>query len=280
MMQRFPVIEFEDLPWLPRWLRQNMTQYVRMIHRLLRTETILLAPIAQALRQGHTTEIVDLCSGSGGPLPEVVAMLRAKTGAAVHLTLTDLYPDARAAERINTTNRPWLRYEMTPLDATEVPFHKSGLRTMICCFHHMPPSKAQKILRRAYQDRKPICIFELSDNRHSRWLILALFPTLFMLTLLLTPFMRPLSWRQLIFTYFVPLLPFLDAWDGAASLARAYSPRDIAEMLRGLADQNYAWELHHPKRPLLKGSMLLLLGLPRSAEAGTFPASGSRQCLM
>ena len=63
----------------------------------------------------------------------------------------------------------------------------------------------------------------------------------FISALILTPFCKPLTFGQLIFTYLIPIIPVCYAWDGQASLARIYSERDIKSLLIGLEKSSYNW---------------------------------------
>ena len=46
----------------------------------------------------------------------------------------------------------------------------------------------------------------------------------------ITPRIKPLSATQLVFTYVIPILPLLIAWDGAVSNARTYSQDDLRQL--------------------------------------------------
>jgi len=145
-MKRIHLFELEDFSWFPNWLRTCMTRLIVVMHRLTGTSEDLAEVIAKALKASGTNNIVDLCSGSGGPMPEVVDILDEKYGLKnVQLTLTDLYPNLEAAERFNN-QADNISYETQPIDATNINADTQGLRTMICSFHHIKPDKAKQIL--------------------------------------------------------------------------------------------------------------------------------------
>ncbi len=83
---------------------------------------------------------------------------------------------------------------------------------------------------------------------------------IFLLAFFLTPFARPLTWRQLVFTYLLPVIPLCFAWDGAVSNARTYTLEDLDHLLAGLETDDYKWE---KGRITGKARKLYLLGLPR-----------------
>ena len=43
----------------------------------------------------------------------------------------------------------------------------------------------------------------------------------------MTPFVKNLTLKQIIFTYLIPIVPLIYAWDGQASLVRMYTFKDI-----------------------------------------------------
>ena len=71
---------------------------------------------------------------------------------------------------------------------------------------------------------------------------------------------RPMSWQQLIFTYIVPILPIIIAWDGAVSNARTYTLADMDILLEGLKSDDYIWKKNTIKGK--GGNKIYLMGLP------------------
>ena len=50
----------------------------------------------------------------------------------------------------------------------------------------------------------------------------------------MTPLVKPLTWRQIVFTYLIPIIPICYAWDGQASLPRMYTMDDVEVLLPGI----------------------------------------------
>lgn len=259
-MKRIHLFEFEDFHWFPNFLRICMTNYIITIHKLLGSAEDLAQLLTQLLPKSKHKAIVDLCSGAGGPMPEVKEILQKDGFPDLSLTMTDLYPNTTAAASINAQNDPTLQYLTQPIDATKVAAHQQGIRTMVCSMHHMPPKIAKSILKDAQQSKQPICIFEISDNSMPFILWWLAIPTTFIMVLFITPFVRPFTWKQFVFTYLIPLLPIFIAWDGAVSNARTYTLEDLDELLADLQAPNYTWE-----KGLIKGkagNKLYLMGYP------------------
>ncbi|WP_441292959.1 hypothetical protein ACSRUE_23540 [Sorangium sp. KYC3313] len=269
-MKRIHLFEIEDFSWFPGWLRACMTRLIVVMHRALGTREALVELIARALKESSTSNIIDLCSGSGGPMIDVVRTLRERPGfEGIQLTLTDLYPSKEAAELINNQEGRNVSYQTTPVDATKIDGDEAGLRglrTIVGGFHHMRPEDARKILESAQRSRQPICVFEISDNRAPTFLWWLALPINFVMCLLITPMARPMTVRQLVFTYIVPIIPLCFAWDGAVSYARIYTLDDLDELLSGLRSEDYRWEKGVTGG---RAKKLYLLGIPtRDAGSG------------
>lgn len=260
-MKRMQLFEFEDQPWFPDGLRVLMTRFLVTMHRLMGTRDRIVELLERALARSEAPRVFDLCSGHGGPMAAVLPALRARPGLGeLDLTLSDLYPNAAAAEAFNSDGDPATRYLTTPVDATAPGEIGPAVRTMICSLHHMPPDVVRRILTDAAEARQPFLAFEISDNSFPKWLWWAALPPNVLMVLAVTPFIRPMTWQQLVFTYLVPVLPFLIAWDGTVSNARTYTREDLAEVLRDVPTEGYTWETGVLGKGPAKPSYIL--GLP------------------
>ena len=65
--------------------------------------------------------------------------------------------------------------------------------------------------------------------------------------LVLMPLARPLRWAHLLFTYLVPLLPFVMLWDGMVSMLGIYSPDQMRQFTADLQAPDYHWEFGYIK---------------------------------
>ena len=257
-MRRIHLFEVEDWAWFPVSLRDCLTEMLVVVHRMLGTADDLIPLIQRSLQHSPEHKIVDLCSGGGGPMCRVVDRLREGEGFAdLELELTDLFPNTAAATELP----PGTTYYPRSVDATDIPAELNGVRTMICSFHHMRPDAARGILENAQYSRQPICIYEISDNSMPPpWLFWVVLPINFVFALIVSLQVRPLHWRQLVFTWLLPILPICFAWDGAVSNVRTYSLGDMDELLVGLESSDYEWESGAIDGKL--GRKLYLLGMP------------------
>ena len=259
-MKRIDLFEFEDFAWFPNWMRICVTNLIVVMHKFLKSSDDLVPLIKRALKYSDSNTIIDLCSGSGGPMIQVFKILKKEKGEGnVELILTDLYPNLEMAQEINNSAIKNLLYKTTPVNASNVNPDLTGIRTMVGCFHHMKPDAARQILKNAQESKVPICIYEISDNSFPTFLWWISIPIIFLMAFVLTLFVRPLTWKQIIFTYLLPIIPFCFAWDGAVSNVRTYTLNDLEILLKGLRIEDYKWE---KGRITKKANKLFLLGYP------------------
>ena len=260
-MKRIHVFELEDFAWFPNWLRDCLTRLMVVMHRMVGSPDDLAELIGRALQHAPKPAIVDLCSGGGGPMLQVVERLKERPGMAdLHVTLTDLYPNRTVAAAVNTSQAPNVSYHLAAVNAADVPAGLTGVRTLVGSFHHMLPDTARRILQDAQAHRQPICIYEISDNSLPTALWWVSLPLIFLMSFFITPFARPLTWKQLVFTYLLPIIPVCFAWDGAVSNVRTYTLEDLDILLKGLGTEDYTWE---KGRITGRAKKLYLLGLPK-----------------
>ena len=261
-MKRIHLFELEDFAWFPHWLRACLTKLMVVMHQLVGSPDDLARLIGKCLLHSRKHAVVDLCSGGGGPMLQVFEQLKGQPGLAdLQLTLTDLYPNQEVAAEVNSNQTPNLAYHLAAVDATEVPADFIGVRTLVGSFHHMPPETARRILRHAQASQQPICIYEMSDNGLPTALWWVSLPLIFLMSFFITPFARPLTWKQLVFTYLLPIIPICFAWDGAVSNARTYTLEDLDILLQGLETDHFTWE---KGRITGRAKKLYLLGLPKA----------------
>ncbi len=258
-MKRIHLFEFEDQPWFPNWIRVLMTRYISSFHRILDSASIMMPLIEKGFSLTKENVIIDLCSGNGGPMPDIFLSLKKKRPE-LQLLLSDLYPNLKAAEKFNSDKVNNIQYLTTSLDATKVSPEIRGLRTMVSSMHHMKPHVARAILSNAKHSRQPILIYEITDNSTPIYLWWLAIPFALIGSLILTPTVKPLTWQQLVFTYLIPILPLFIAWDGAVSNARTYTLKDMELLVEGLSDKEYHWEMGKLKGK--GGDKIYLLGKP------------------
>jgi hypothetical protein len=261
-VRRVHLFEFLDQPWYPETFRRIQTDYLQFVATRGTGQRNLIPLIRKAMEQAGTTEIVDLCSGGSGPWLNLQPQL-AKAGMPVKVRLTDKYPHQEAVERWATASDGSIEYLAEPVDATKVPPHLKGFRTMFEGFHHFRPEEAQAILQDAAEKRVAIGLFEASLKPPLGALILLLSPLMTLVAyVLLTPFIKPRTVARFFWTYLLPIVPLATCWDGVISLLRVYSPQALKEITSLIPSQDYAWETGRASMGTPLFDYTYLLGYP------------------
>ena len=259
-MRRRQLVEIEDLPWCPRAIRDGGTDWLGFMANATKGFNVVAPKIRAAMEATRTSNVVDLCSGGGGPWLTLEREL-ARSGP-VHVELTDLYPNVGALEAIHERSGGRCGYRSTPVDATDVPAELDGVRTMFSCFHHFPPEGAAAILTDAVRKRRGIAIFEAIDRRA---LPMVLMPVQAAATFLMTPFVRPFRWSRLFFTYALPLIPGLVLFDGVMSMLRIYLADELRELVaRVPGSDTFSWDIGTTRVGPLPVRITHLVGVPRA----------------
>lgn len=260
-MRRLHLLEFEDQTWFPTVVRDLATDYLQFAQTGSGIHRSMTPLIREALVASNQTRIVDLCSGGSGPLIAIVDELR-QSGTAVAVTLTDLFPNVPAFQRAAAVSNGAIDYISSPVDARAVPRELKGLRTLFNGFHHFRPVDAVAILADAVRAGQPIAIFEASRRSLGTLIPVLLLPLFVWLS---TPFMRPVTWKRLFFTYPVPLVPLTCLWDGLVSQLRAYTIDELGELGRGAGRM----EWHAGAVPIARGlgRLTYLIGVPLTSGA-------------
>ena len=195
--------------------------------------------IRSAMSSSGTDQVLDLCSGGGGPWLTLVDDL-ARTGP-VEVRLSDRFPNVVTLLALQQRSHGRLGFCEQPVDATNVPKELAGVRTLFNCFHHFPPEAATAILSDAVVKRRPIAIFEGVSHRT---IGLMAMPLQLPAILLLTPFVRPFRWSRIALTYLVPLIPFIVLFDGTMSMMRLYLPDELRALVEKVPGaHSFEWDI-------------------------------------
>ena len=259
-MRRRQLVEIEDLAWCPRPIRDGGTDWLGFMANATKVFLPIAPKIRAAMEATGTHEVIDLCSGGGGPWLTLAPAL-AKTGP-VKVELSDLYPNLTAFREIEARTGGAVGFRTAPLSAADVPAEVRGVRTIFLAFHHFQPALAVAILSDAVKKRRAIAIFEGVNHRGVG---LAAMPGQLPAILFCTPFVRPFRWSRLLFTYLVPLIPFLVLFDGTMSLLRLYLDDELHELIaRVPGHESFTWDVGFT--PFIQGlpiGPLHLVGVPR-----------------
>lgn len=221
---KISIPELEDMPWFPSKLRQMQMEFIGFMVVFLKVYEPIKPIIIDCLAQSDTRIVLDLCSGSGEPMK---SLFEGKPQIE-KVVLSDLYPAPRQEKGICT----WNKYPINALIShKELP----GMRTMFNAFHHFNELEKNQILKA--HSEKGIFIAEiLSPNLFD--LIKIIFTTLIG-QILLTPFVKPLSFHRIVFTYLIPVNLITVTWDGVISVLKSQNHQTMFKSAQNHFDDSY-----------------------------------------
>lgn len=239
-MHRKPWFELHDNPRFPRFLRDMVTDGLEHTWNTLGSYHCVAPLLRRAVAESGAQRVVDMCSGGGGPWLSLAPELTSADGLPLGVVLTDKFPNLAAFERTQEISGGRIQFYAEPVDAQSVNENLRGFRTIFSSFHHFTPESARAMLADAFQHREGIGVFELARPRAKTIALCFGMPAL---NWLLTPSMRPLGWRRVLWTYLLPVVPFTLWLDGILSCLRSYSLSDMRELVQGLEAPDYKWEI-------------------------------------
>jgi hypothetical protein len=255
-VRRIHLFEIEDQPWCPASIRDGITDYLQFAIGATKPYAPIAPRLAETIRASGTRDVVDLCSGAGGPWPTLIDSVM-PGGGTPDVTLTDRWPNETALARASGLAPDRIHYRETPVDARRVPDDLTGTRTLFTAFHHFLPADARAVLLDAASRHATIAVFEATHRSALAIVVTLLAP---IVVLLVTPAIRPFRWSRLFWTYLIPAIPLAVLFDGLVSCLRTYTPGELRALTAGI--DGYRWEVgeERSKGPV---PVTYLVGSPR-----------------
>ncbi|KAM7207279.1 hypothetical protein V8F20_002341 [Naviculisporaceae sp. PSN 640] len=251
LIPRMHLFEIHDQEWFPAFLRAKV-QAALTVAWMSHIPVIQPSSPANAVARLLSTQLkssirdyvfIDFCAGAGGPTPAIEKHLNSSLASSsqqpVQFVLTDLHPHTESWI-LHEKNSPNLSYVPYPVDASDAPPHliqtykskgKKTFRLFNLAFHHFDDPLAKAILRNTLQTSDGFGIFELQGRDFSGFITCALFGIGIMLSAPIFAW----KWRSpltLVFTYLLPILPFVLVWDGWMSSLRTRTPEEVEALMR------------------------------------------------
>jgi hypothetical protein len=258
------LFEIHEQPWFPQFLREQFVDSLQMILEVTHTYQPIASLLRKRLEESGSERVVDLCSGAGGPWPCLVRDFETHGAVAPEILLTDKYPSTTKLQDVESAVANRIHFLSESIDATRIPKYLRGFRTLFNSFHHLNPVEARGLLQDSVDRRQAIGVFEAPARHTLTLLSLLLIPVA---TWLFVPFRRPFRWSRLLWTYLIPVIPFVLLFDGVISCLRAYSVGELHEMTRGIESSGYRWEIGEKAGGLLPVRITYLIGYPQNLSA-------------
>jgi hypothetical protein len=260
-MRRVQFIELHEQPWFPQSIRDEVTDMLQFGLNLSGAYASVAPLLEKALQVTGNRFVVDLCSGGGGPWVGLSRKLQ-ENPRLFGICLTDKYPNIQAFEDAGRISEN-ITFCPEPVDATNVPTDLPGFRTMFTSFHHFRREQALAILRNSVAARQGIGIFEITRRSAPTIALMFLWA---LAAFIFTPFIYPFRWTRLLWTYAIPIIPFVLLFDGVVSCLRTYRPVELNELTDELMEDGYHWETGEYGGGTLKVPITYLIGFPLARE--------------
>lgn len=122
---------------------------------------------------------------------------------------------------------------------TQKQLSEDGIYIMVNSFHHLNEKEALTLLNTIIRAQKPLVVVE--GNNDSLWQVVGMTIFVPLSVLLSGPFVKPFRMSRLVFTYLIPVLPFILLIDGCIALLKLYNPDDLKILVSRVNVNNYKW---------------------------------------
>jgi uncharacterized protein (TIGR02284 family) len=233
------LFEFEDLSWFPNSIRESMMDCLCFIIKILNIYQPTIPLIMEGLQKTDSKQIVDLCSGGGGAMEQILENINRQSDDKIKIVLTDKFPNVNAFQLLATKSKSDISFLETSIDAANVPSSLIGFRTIFSAFHHFSKPFAKSVIQNAVDAKSGIGIFDGGDK--NVFIIIGLILIHPFIFFFCTPFFRPFRFSRLFFTYLVPIIPICQIWDGIVSIIRLYKPDELLKIAAEVDTETYSW---------------------------------------
>eukprot|EP01083_Nonionella_stella_P042162 114060_1 len=260
--KRLQFIEISDQNWCPQLFREcvrNGLHYGWVFFGLTdyfgSPALTVFNIISPYFTQLKCNLVIDLCSGSGGPTPNIHQMLNNRSPSTVQTLLTDLFPQV-TVWKYQCSQTKHLLYSSQSVDAANINIlkiqeisavhhNKTHFRTLFGSFHHFKPDLAIAILANAMECNDAFIMSEVILRRKYffdfiQWpLQLTLLSPLFVVHMIINHLLcydvndRSVLQRIgkcLLIVITAPIWLAVFVHDGIISNARVYTEKELMEL--------------------------------------------------
>lgn len=253
--------EFADASWCPQYIRDELTETLRHFAVTMKAYDAIIPEFIWVLQQSKCNKIIDLCSGASGPWEYLLQITDKFKIDVATITLTDIAPNKQTQSSLREKYPEKIIFKEESVDAKNIDPELIGVRTIFSAFHHFTTAEAQAILQDAVDKQMPICIFEMTERSFFSFLHT---PFSTILPFAQRLFRPPLPLHRLLFSYVIPIVPFVFFYDSTVSHLRTFSPEELQDMISTLNNKDsFQWETGKKKSPRSLITNTYLIGYPK-----------------
>lgn len=231
-MKRKQIKQLINTTWYPKLLKQLTAEFLSWFVLKVNASKPFIPVIDKVLYETEQKSIINIDFGLGAGLDVVKQFLD---------------------KNIKITSYPYSEFNTSKL----------GVYLFVNSFHQLSVNQAKNTLKRICESGNPVVVLE--GNNDSLWQIVGMTFFVPMSVIFSAPFVKPFRFSRVIFTYFVPILPFTIVIDGCIALLKLYNPSDLNELVKEL--KHYNW--HTEKKDNGRGGKIIYL-TGKKHETNTF----------
>jgi len=231
MFKRYSGKELHEHDWFPALWRDQLTDFLSFFN----IYSGIYRPALKRLRDLFGTAdlppvYTDLCAGGGLYDWRFAQKLSRALGKNLRVRLTDLYPSYRRWKEIEDLSGGMVIPADRPMSARAAIECEEGLHVMFSGLHHFSPDEIEEMILAAVEKGRALAFFDYSQRRRLLWEAFMMLNSVpFMI--LTAPLVWKFSWKRLLFTWIIPVLPLLLLADGWLSRLRAYRVEELRRIL-------------------------------------------------
>jgi hypothetical protein len=240
-LPRLQLFEFNDLPWVPRAVRDTVVESLSRALGWGRILDGLVRPFEVFLAATGANEVLEIGSGGGGPATILSRAIARHGGTPPTFLLTDLHPRVDAWTRARAAQPGVIDFEPSSVDATCVPaaLAEGRVRSIINVLHHFPRGLASAVLEDAVRGGRGVFVAEGFERNP---LMFANFAVAGIPAMMLNPILSPTDrLAKAALTWLSPAALALATWDGLVSTMRIWSEADLRAMVAPFG-AGWTWE--------------------------------------
>ncbi|MEZ4772913.1 MAG: hypothetical protein R3D00_07010 [Bacteroidia bacterium] len=205
-MKRKQILQITNTSWFPSFLTRCIYEFMTWFVMKVNAAKPFLPVIEEGL--AHANRIVVINKKCGAGFETVNPLIDEKIGRGI-------------------------------VDAQNFTAKEEGLYLSVNSFHQFTADEAKAILTKVSKNRQPIVVVE--GNNDSLWQVFGMAVIVPLTVILTAPFVKPFRVERLVFTYLIPVLPFVTFLDGFIALFKLYAPQDLDELTASIDAKNYYW---------------------------------------
>ena len=160
-MKRIKLKEIHEKSWCPELFRDSLTEFLSIVWTI-GVYKQAIDKLNKLVYAWKIKSIVDLCSGAGDYIPEVLKKIKSvDENNEIIIYKTDLYPNKRFFE----TEDRQIKYWQECLSAENAFERFDALFCMFSALHHFDEPELLKIFYRAAKNKRSFAFFDVSQRR-------------------------------------------------------------------------------------------------------------------